>query len=373
MDKYGIISLNIYEKDNNWGSILQSYALQEVMTKNGYYVEIINICPKCINRFEARYPIVRVFPFKLGILKHSFCNSILNFGTYIRRDNKFRAFIKKYYKSTPKYNRKNFTANDFKGFVVGSDIVWNIDFTNGFDDLYFCNLPNMKVLNNIAYAPSMCDRRFSKNEERIFENRLKNFRHISVREKSLVDYVKRFTNKDVTAVLDPTLLLEEKDYSKFLLDRIIKDDYILVYTVPTDKALVDYALKYAKKNNKKVILIECLGIQKKRKEYISFNDAGIEEWLTLIKYADYVFTNSFHACIFSIIFKKQFYTVYRNPGKTKIADLCDSLNIHNYSEKKDVYSFDLNKKIDYKTVYNRLEILKKNSIDYIKKSVGKGK
>ena len=373
MNKYGIISLNIYEKDNNWGSILQSYALQEVIIKNGYNVEIVNICPKCVNRFEARYPIVRILPFKLGILKHSFRNSILNFGTYVRRDNKFRTFIKKNYKSSPKYKINNFPVNDFNGFIVGSDIVWNIDFTNGFDDLYFCNLPKMKDLNNFSYAPSMCDRRFSKSEEKIFKNRLENFKHISVREKSQVDYVKSFTSKNVTAVLDPTLLLEEKDYSKFLLDRIIKEDYVLVYTVPTDKALVDYAIKYAKKNNKRVVLIECLGIQKKNEACTSYNDAGIEEWLTLIKYADYVFTNSFHACIFSIIFKKQFHTVYRNPGKTKIADLCDSLHIQNYSEKKDVYSFDLSKMIDYNTIYDRLKILKKDSIDYLKNSLNEGK
>ena len=369
MDKYGIISLNIYEKDNNWGSILQSYALQEAVMKLGYNVEIVDICPKCINPLEARYPIVRVFPFNIRLLKNSFRNSVINYKTYVERDNKFRNFIKKYYRKTPKYTINNLPINSFSGFIVGSDIVWNIDFTNGFDDLYFCNLPEMKKLNNISYAPSMCDRVLSKTEEEKFKDRLTNFKYISVREKSNVDYIKKITDNEVVSVLDPTLLLEEDDYSKFLLDRIIEEDYVLVYTVPPDKALVDAAVKYAKENCKKVVLIECLNIQKKNKDCISYNNAGIEEWLTLIKHADHIFTNSFHACIFSIIFKKQFHAVYRNPGKTKIADLCDSLNIKNFSEKSSNYSFDMKNEIDYDTVYKKLNELKENSIVYLKKSL----
>lgn len=369
MGKYGIISLNIYEKDNNWGSILQSYALQEFLLRCGYNVEIVDICPNFIKPNEARYPIVRVFPFHVRLLKNSFRNSVLNFKTYIERDNKFRKFIKTYYKKTPKYNIKDFPIKEFEGFVIGSDIVWNIDFTNGFDDLYFCNLPEMNKLNNIAYAPSMCDREFTNDEGQIFTNLLKNFKHISVREKSQVAYVKKFTKSNVEAVVDPTLLLEEKDYSKFILNRLISEDYVLVYTVPPDNALVEAAVKYAKKTGKKVVLIECLNIQKKNKNCISFNHAGIEEWLTLIKYAHHIFTNSFHACIFSIIFKRQFHAVYRNPGKTKIANLCDSLGICNFSEKNSVYSFDMKNEIDYDIVYKKLNELKENSIDYLKKSL----
>ena len=133
--------------------------------------------------------------------------------------------------------------------------------------------------------------------------------------------------------------------------------------------MVDYAVKYAKEHNKKVVLIECLNIQKKSKDYISYNDAGIEEWLTLVKYADHIFTNSFHAWIFSIIFKKQFHAVYRNPGKTKIADLCDSLKINNFSEKKQSYSFNIKNEIDYKSTYTILDKLRKTSLEYLNKSL----
>lgn len=372
MKKYGIISLNIYEKDNNWGSILQSYALQKFVEKQGCEVKIVDICPDFINKFEARYPIVRALPFNLKKLKHTFRNSVLNFETFIKRDNKFKKFIKENYNCTKKHTKNNLLNEHFDGFIVGSDIVWNIDFTNGFDDLYFCDLPEMRKLNNIAYAPSMCDRKFLDHESRVFRQKLLNFKYISVREKSQVEYVQNFTEKKVYSVIDPTMLLYEEDYSEFLLDRIIKEDYVLIYTVPTDNALVEYATKYAKSKNLKVVLIECLNIQKNNKDCISYNDAGIEEWLTLIKYADKVFTNSFHACIFSIIFKKQFHAVYRNPGKTKIADLCDELEILNYSEKSNNYSFDINKLIDYEKVNKKLDKLKEESAEYLINAINEG-
>ena len=200
-----------------------------------------------------------------------------NFETFIKRDNKFKKFIKENYNCTKKHTKNNLLNEHFDGFIVGSDIVWNIDFTNGFDDLYFCDLPEMRKLNNIAYAPSMCDRKFLDHESRVFRQKLLNFKYISVREKSQVEYVQNFTEKKVYSVIDPTMLLYEEDYSEFLLDRIIKEDYVLIYTVPTDNALVEYATKYAKSKNLKVVLIECLNIQKNNKDCISYNDAGIDE------------------------------------------------------------------------------------------------
>jgi len=65
MKKYGILSLNIYEKDNNWGSILQSYALQELVKEMGYDVLIVDIHPSYIKKNEARYPFKKNFPFHI--------------------------------------------------------------------------------------------------------------------------------------------------------------------------------------------------------------------------------------------------------------------------------------------------------------------
>lgn len=365
MIKYGILSLNIYEKDNNWGSILQSYALQECIKSLGYDVQIVDICPKCINKYEAKYPIVRIFPFNIRVLARSIRNSILNASIYIRRAEKFEQFINKFYNKTSALTYITLKNEDFHGYIVGSDIIWNIDFTNGFDDIYFCNLGFMKELNNIAYAPSMSDRQFNKEEEKEFIEKIKNFKYLSVREKSVALYVQQYTPKDVPSVLDPTLLLSEIDYDKFLLPRLIEKDYVLVYTVPDDEALAQYASEYAEKNGLLLIRIECLNIKKKKYKCIEYSDAGIEEWLTLIKYANKVFTNSFHACIFSIIFKTQFHVVYRNPGKTKIEDLCKELGIYNYNEKVKKYTFDIEKKIDFCDVYKKLSKKKEASLKYL--------
>lgn len=365
MEKYGIISLNIYEKDNNWGSILQSYALQTYLEKIGIESNIIDYCPNFINKYEARYPIIKKFSLNFLKIIHSIRNDVFNFFTYIKRDNKFKNFIKNNYHIEKIKDLNDEKLYKYNGFFVGSDIIWNIDFTNGFNNLYFCNYKVFRNKNNIAYAPSLCDRKFNENEEKIFRNLLKNFSYISVREHSVLDYVQVFTNKKVINVLDPTLLLTEKDYEKFLIKNDKKKKYIFVYTVPADEALAIYAAQYAKEHNFDVIRVECLDIRRKHYDHIDFNSAGIEEWLTIIKNAEMIFTNSFHACIFSILFKKQFHAIYRNPGKTKIENLCSALKINNFSEKKECYNFDIEKTIDYEIVYKNLDKLRKSSEEFI--------
>lgn len=365
MKKYGILSLNIYEKDNNWGSILQSYALQEAIIMEGCdEAYIVDVLPDCINRYEAKYPIVRCLPFHPFRLKSSFRNSVLNAGTYIRRDQKFRRFIESYYKKTKSVSVNELAKMNFAGYIVGSDIVWDRKFTKGFNDLYFCNYPFMKG-NNIAYAPSMDDDPYNENDERIFRSRLSNFNYLSVRESSKQAYVESFTTKTVQAVLDPTLLLTAADYSKFLLDDVIKQPYVLVYTVHSDENLAQYVANYARENGLKIVRIELMDIKKKEYECINYNDASIEEWLTLIKNAELIVTNSFHACIFSILFEKQFHAISRYHGRTKIQDLCNNLGISNYYEKKDRYSFDLDKQVDYKLVQKKIEPLREGSKKYL--------
>jgi len=371
MKKYGILSLNIYEKDNNWGSILQSYALQELVKEMGYDVLIVDIHPSYIKKNEARYPFKKNFPFHIRRLFHSFNNDFINAKTYVQRDNEFRRFITSYYQKTPNLMIDQLANEHFDGFIVGSDIVWNIEFTKGFNDLYFCNYPFMRKTNNIAYAPSMSDETYSKKEEAKFATLLNNFTSISVREKSKAKYVERFAKKRVDSVLDPTLLLPQNHYLKFLQENLIAKPYILVYTVPSDEALAQYVAEYAVKNGYELVRVECLDIKEKKYKCIEKNNIGIEDWLTLIKNASIIVTNSFHACIFSIIFNKQFHAVYRNPGKTKIHDLLSELNIDNHYEKTSCYRFDISKEIDYSSVNKRLECLISKSKNYLSEALSK--
>lgn len=365
MKEYGILSLNINQKDNNWGSILQSWALQEVLEKKNIGVKIVNYCPACIIPQVARNPIKRRKGLK-GRVRY-LINDIIEFKSYVIRDNKFKQFIKQYYKTTQYFDPQNIDTLEMDGYIVGSDIVWDNVFWDGFDNVMFCNLPNMKNKLNVSYAPSMSDNAFDKENEACFERLLANFNSISVREKSKQEYVQKFTEKKVVQVVDPTLLLEEKDYAPITAPPLTQK-YVLLYTIFSDVKLNRIAVEYAKRNQLKIVRVKCLDYDRMmHPKWKTYNDAGIEEWLSLVKNATCIFTNSFHCCNFSVIFHKEFYATYRYAGKNKIIDLLEMLGLNNrlLSQENEKYKIISDKDIDYEEVERKLVMHRKSSLEYL--------
>lgn len=368
---YGILSLNIYQKDNNWGSVLQSWALQQVVNDFGFDNIIVNYKPQLLSLNTAKYPILYAFPFHLKRFVSMGLLDIREAKAYYERAKKFQIFIEKHYKLSKKCNRKTIGKLNIDGFIVGSDIVWNEHFWQGIEPAFFCELEGMREKYNIAYAPSMSLDGFSKNIESELPRLLKNFNFISVREMSKKEYVQKFTDKEVCAVLDPTLLLDCNRYNDLIESPLLTDKYVLVYCVGQSKNLIKYALDYAKKINAKLVRLKCVPEKEMEiKGTQKFDSAGIEEWLSLIKYAEMIFTTSFHACIFSIIFKKEFYAVYTPFGQEKIKNLLDSLGLSNYCQENSDYCYN-GEVIDYNKVYNILTIKKENSLNFLKQYLSK--
>lgn len=366
---YGILSLNVFQKANNWGSLLQSWALQQILDKFGVSNEIIAYKPEICRYNHARYPILWNFPFHVKRFMRMIVNDIREFNTYTTRDDKFKLFISEHYRTSEYCDSKNVEKLNYSGYIVGSDIVWHEAFWHGFERAYFCDYPNMRQMRNVAYAPSMQDSGFSPENEPAFQEKLKNFEYISVREPSQRAYVQRFTDKEVFCVLDPTLLLDSTDYEPLVAARSIADPYMLVYTVSSNDKLLEYAQSYATQHNLRIVQIKCISEKApKLQDAILENDAGVEEWLSLIKYADVVFTNSFHACIFSIIFKKEFFATYREFGKYKVIDLMNTLGIENYCSVDEAYQYS-GAPIDYVKVYQRLEERQRSSLEYLKNAL----
>ena len=355
--RYGILSINIYEKDNNCGSVLQSWALQTFLFKNGIENVIVNYKSKVINKNYGRYPVLN------SSIRHpkSFFINILNFRTYVNRDDKFKKFIKEKYIISEYCDEDSIGSLDIDGFIVGSDIVWHDEFWKGLEPVYFCDANGMKDKFNISYAPSLRYNGFTKQNEKELKRLLNNFRFISVREQSKVKYIKQFTNKNVVSVIDPTLLLDAEDYEAITSERLIPEKYVLVYCVFADRDLIEFAKKYAHENNYKLVEIECCSGKVYTKNARKYNSYGIEEWLSLIKYSEFNFTTSFHCCIFSILFKKKFYAKYSQFGSTKIVDLLSLFNLSNFGNECPKQIDDIN----YKEVYIKLNELKNESKNYI--------
>ena len=148
---------------------------------------------------------------------------------------------------------------------------------------------------------------------------------------------------------------------------MIDDKYILLYLPVNNNAdLKKHAKEYAKKYNYKIIEISTKLIRKQSEKEVIIPDAGIEEFLSLLKYSECVFTNSFHAVCFSVLFKKDFYAFSRKYAK-KVEDICNILNLDNRYFIDD--NFKEQKSINWKKVYSLLDVYKNNSIEFIEKAL----
>ena len=299
--KIGILT---FHYANNYGAVLQAYGLQEVLKSMGHQVEFVdyrnNLIEKRMNYFSLKYH----SPFRVCI------RLLRNFKDLSRRQKVFNEFRNKYLKVSSSVSSKTLSSTDYGMFVVGSDQVWNPNLTNGLDSVYWgdCsgNIPT------IAYAASSNDL-FSLSLDEIQQIRkyAKNFAALGVRENRLRDFFEQKFNIHASVVLDPTLLAGHEIFDKITDTALFNEPYLLVYCVENESIqLRDIALKIAHEKKLKLVVISS-GV---RTDKHFWKDATIitptiSQYLSLIKYANLVVSLSFHGTVFSIIFKKEFYSV----------------------------------------------------------------
>lgn len=313
--KVGILTLPLH---TNYGGILQAYALHTVLSRMGHDAYVIEK-----ERKPLRLPLWRM-PVKYGrrILRNLAGHPYPIF--YERKQNREQPVIRQH---TDKFIRKHvrcktfadygaITEQDFDAIVVGSDQVWRPEY---FDDIRTAYLDFAEGWNirRMAYAASFGTDawEYSARRERECGRLLRMFDYVSVREASGVDLCRRHFGVEAEHVLDPTMLLTREDYVRLFADcrvpagRGTLMSYILDET-PVKTALVDAV---ARRNGLVPFRVNSRveDINAPLQERIQ---PPVEQWLQGFYDAEFVITDSFHACVFSIIFNKPFFAV-GNPGR----------------------------------------------------------
>lgn len=300
-----------FHASHNYGSVLQAYALQNAIKREFYCdCEIINfIKPEQVEMysiFEKNNSIkkilknIRTILFKYQIIKN--------------RHNSFNVFIKdrlklseNEYHSEKELEKARF---NYDTIICGSDQIWNLGIKD-FDYAYFLGF--IKNVKKIAYSPSFGGSNPIKNsdDKNKIKNYLKDFTALSVRENLGIEILNNLTNKEIEEVVDPTLLLESREWDIIASDRIIKKDYIFFYSIDYNDDVVRMVKKISKQLNLPVVVLYTTaktykimfsGFELSKKE-------SPEDFLSLIKYAKLVLSNSFHGNVFSIIYRKPFYVL----------------------------------------------------------------
>lgn len=359
---------------NNYGGLMQAYALQRVVSELGY--EVVTDRYACRNKTWKELLLGVFLPAKNKLLE-MLGNRVSVSDNNILRNKYLQNFINENIRSVDFFrNHSRPIKNDvdkYDVFLVGSDQVWRKKYVNVQSYLLsFLNHNLEKVF--LSYAASFgCDNidDWTKADKKVAKRMLPQFAAISVREKSGIDILKKQFGIQSTCVLDPTMLLKRDDYLN--LDGINKIEkrkkmlycYILDFTEEKE-AMINFIREKRGLNN---ILFISPKIDKFKKNLPSdYTYPSIAEWLSGFRDADYVFTDSFHGSVFSLLFGKQFVCfVNKTRGATRIESLFEMFNItdrlissvHEYEEVS-------SSNIDYETVYSILEEKRKMSLDFLK-------
>lgn len=316
----------------NYGSALQAYAMQEGIAKQGVDTELIDYRPE-LRTFSIHERIKNNWKhlFDTGKWKR-FLASKKEMNTLFytdeekskKRAESFKTFQNDFFRLSKliiqREELKDLNSL-YDGFVCGSDQIWNPKYI-GHDMTYFLDfVPGAK---RIAYAPSIAVAEFPKEYRNEIKNEMNKFENISVRENESIEIVRALTGKDVTVVVDPTLLLTHSDWEKIErkpIDFIESTDYIFCYFLGANEEYIQWVNHLKRLTGLPVVLVTCTEL-KVFKGYgdISYEAIGPSEFVFLIHHANYICTDSFHGTVFSIINNKKFFTFKRYKDESKTSE-----------------------------------------------------
>lgn len=389
MKKIAIVSC-YFQK--NYGSMLQAFATQKIIDHLGYENE--TVCIDGIHK-EIRNAKIKHYLFqlsdlsvvkgKLGFVKKFVVKKInQEFEKQIAiRDMKFIEFKNTRFKlSKPCISRQELSdfCKGFSSVLVGSDQLWlpsNID-----ADYYTLSfVPNS--VNKIAYATSFGMSSIPERQWKRANEFLNRINHVSVREEAGQQIIKMVAHRDVPVVCDPTLLFTANQWAEdFPIKRIIKGKYIFCYFLGNNSEQRDFVRKMKQVTGLKIVSLlhmdEYIKSDCDFPDYAPF-DIGPAEFVNLIRYAEYVCTDSFHGTVFSVLNEKKFFTFRRfKEGfslstNSRIHSLFNLLDLHErfITANEDVNEC-LIKEIDYPVVLKNLDLFRKDSIDYLIKAIEGG-
>jgi len=364
MKRFGIVSYNIYANFTNYGSALQSWALHQAINRlkpDAWESVLIDYCPDVLKDKDPLNPMKNMWDQDAESLR------MCELSLPAIRENywKFDAFYRnQFHKTAKQYGSENFNEvvedEQIDGFVCGSDTIFCID-EFGFDDGYYANYPCMREGHAISYAASFGDAHFNEKTWPILNERLQNFAALGIRENQMIPYVQQHVSVPVCRVIDPTLLLEEKDYHHIAAQQQSTKKYVLLYARRYNPKMEAYAHAIAEKNEWEVIEISLRATNAAINEMRY--DAGVEEFLALVRDAQYVVTNSYHGMIFSVQFRKPFAVFSREQCDNKIMELLDLFGL---SQRMQINGERLMEEpIDYESVHKRIAKARKEALAFL--------
>ena len=340
----------------SYGSILQAYSLQR-------FLKSISIESKLLlEKKQSAYLLPDYVTRKQNVLK----KALLYFINVLFEKRRKKRFVKnssfindnldKVYFENYEYLEKNKQNLDYEFYISGSDQVFHPSVCN---PAFFLDFVPDSFL-KISYAASLGSLTVPKENEATFSNYLNNFDIISLRENDAVPVVSHYFKKPIYTNCDPTFLISSNEWNELIKPYKIKRKFYLVYAIYWDKTLNSKLKELKEKSGFDIVTISD-GFTNVYHDKIVC-DAGIDEFLWLIKKSEGIITSSFHGACLSMIFNKPL-SVINNPDRpSRLSCLLQTFEFPTVSiESLNSFSF------DYSLVNKKIALLKANSINFFKK------
>lgn len=356
MKKVGVITWHNY---HNYGGRLQTYALQELLTRSGQACKVINYLPKKENVLRTLLKIaisliMNIFPFLSSNIVGA------RYWNYLR-------FQRRYIRTTARVNsieELKCIISEFDSIICGSDQIWSPIFYNPIYMLCFVTEKKKKL----SYAASIGTDYLPNELVREYKKWISRLDAVSVREKKGAELLKIHCDIDAEVVLDPVLLLDEAMWDDISKRPKLKTPYIFCYFLNSDHWYSSIVNEISKKRGLNTV---CISSRKQDRKWASIfeTSAGPAEFIGYIKHADMILTDSYHGMLFSIIYKKDFY-VFRRFDNDDV--MCQNSRIIDSLNKFDLFERMINnnqwrecREISYKNVDDVMIQERKKSLDFL--------
>lgn len=361
MKKIAIITLHSVK---NYGSALQAYATQ-------CYFENMGLDPVIIDyrrpwETSAGYWFYLTEKTLMGLARN-----IMYFPSKIIQNFRFNSFVNSRLKLTSHTykNLKELKEHPVEAdiYCTGSDQVWNSGWNNGVIPEYFLNFVG-KSSTKISFAASFGSSNISAEDKKIIKPLLAEYNFITVRENPSVQMLKDSFSLDSYEILDPTLQMDGEFWRGICEPkRYINEKYVLLIQLNRNHNFDSLAVKYSKEKGIKLVRL-CLRVDQLFLPGKSIVIPKVEDYVRLIRDAEYVLTDSFHAVSFCLNMEKQFYVYYPEKYSERIKSILDILLLENRDLTKDKSD----SLIEYKRINNILEEKRKTAKEVLLEVIENG-
>ena len=375
MKQIGIITH--YYGSKNYGGVLQSYALCQFLKNQGFDAEQIQFDKDKGESIKRR--LGKAYRYTLSIPRRIKYRRL--YKEIRGREVKFAAFRDGaicHSKEVFTQDSLNRLAKEYQLYITGSDQVWH---PNAVCDAYLLDF-GIEGIKKMSYAASIAKDTLSAEESGRYKKAFKDYAAISVREKSAVELLRPITPVEIQWVVDPVFLLRREEWKSLVGSKCDSERYALYYFLGNDSTERKIAKEYAKCKNLKMKVMPFLNGEISEDD-LDYGDERIinaspSEFVQLIQNAEIVFTDSFHATAFSLLFERQFYVFdrsFQSSMGSRIESLTELFSVQDhYCNIPNRTTFDYiyeTASIDYSKEFTDFETMRKSSISYLLSNINK--